>query len=139
MFGPTQVANPSLQAYLSDTAYPDDILFLGFTDDNTKDWLYENALAFVFPSVYEGFGLPVLEAMRYGTPVITYNNSSISEIAGDAALYADGALGIAEGVRSLLADDHLRKHLAQAGMKQVSSFSWRKTVNSILDVIGDQD
>lgn len=90
--------------------------------------LYNTADLFVFPSLYEGFGLPPLEAMACGAPVVAANNSSIPEIAGDAALFfqAEDATGIASVIAKVLADETLRLDLINKGYQHVSTFSWEK-------------
>lgn len=135
MKGPDTIPVPAVQKCLHASSYLDDILFLGFVSDEQREWLYEHALAFVYPSVYEGFGLPILEAMQYGTPVITFKNTSICEIAEDAALYAHDALSIKDKVLQLIDDSGFRTDYALAGKKQASLFSWHKTVNNILSTI----
>ena len=132
MNGAFSVPNIEFQKYLAQTSYIDDIAFVGFINDDQRDWLYKNALAFVYPSVYEGFGLPVLEAMQYGCPVITYKNSSIYEIAGDAALYANDYLTIQDRVEALLSSNKLSKSLSVTGKEQAKQFSWSKTVSKII-------
>lgn len=133
MKGPKAVPDVNLQKYIADSSYVKDIVFLGFVDDEQRDWLYKHALAFVYPSVYEGFGLPVLEAMQYGTPVITYNNTSIAEIADNAAIFAEGALGIANLIPKLLGDHAMIEKYSKAGKGQASKFSWSKTTGNVLD------
>jgi glycosyltransferase involved in cell wall biosynthesis len=132
MNGAFSVPNIEFQKYLAQTSYIDDIAFVGFINEDQRDWLYKNALAFVYPSVYEGFGLPVLEAMQYGCPVITYKNSSIYEIAGDAALYANDYLTIEDRVEALLSSNKLSKSLSVTGKEQAKQFSWIKTVRKII-------
>jgi glycosyltransferase involved in cell wall biosynthesis len=121
------------QQYITSSSYLDDIAFLGFVTDEQREWLYANALAFVYPSVYEGFGLPILEAMQYGTPVITYENTSIYEVAGDAAIYASDALSIKNAVEKLLSDPAAVRKYAQAGEKRAAKYSWKSTSQQILD------
>lgn len=132
MKGPGAMPSAQAQHYFSTSSYKEDIAFLGFVTNEQRDWLYENALAMVYPSVYEGFGLPVLEAMQYGSPVITYDNSSIREIAGDAALYASNAITIRELVQRLSAEPELRKEFAEKGQQQAQLFSWTATTEQIL-------
>lgn len=93
------------------------------------DTLYAHADALVFPSLYEGFGLPVLEAMRAGTPVITSNVSSLPEVAGQAALCVDpnNADAVAQAVRRVLTDEHVRVSLSSAGERRAAEFTWAKT------------
>jgi glycosyltransferase involved in cell wall biosynthesis len=98
--------------------------------------LYNEASLFVFPSLYEGFGLPVLEAMACGTPVIAANNSSIPEIAGDAALLVEAGdtKGISEAMEEVLLDDALASEMVQKGLKRNAMFSWEKCARETLMV-----
>jgi glycosyltransferase involved in cell wall biosynthesis len=101
--------------------------------------LYRSASIFVFPSLDEGFGMPVLEAMAAGVPVITSNRSALPEVAGDAALLIDpedtGALRA--GLRKLAEDSGLRKELAQRGLERAAMFSWEKAVRETWRVYGE--
>jgi glycosyltransferase involved in cell wall biosynthesis len=112
------------------------VRFLGFVSDALLGVLYRIATAFVFPSLYEGFGLPPLEAMASGTPVITSNVSSLPEVVGDAALLIDpmdsGAL--ADAMRRVLEDPALRADLIRRGCDRVKSFSWARSVARTLEV-----
>jgi len=101
---------------------------LGFVAQSDLSLLYSAADALVFPSFYEGFGLPVLEAMTCGCPVITANNSSLPEVAGDAAEYCDAndVDSIANAMRRVLSDSALRDQMVQRGFVQAAKFSWRK-------------
>lgn len=132
MQGPKSLPTAELQKYVSGDSYNDDIYFLGFVSDEQREWLYNNALALVYPSVYEGFGLPILEAMRYGTPVITYKNTSIEEVAGDAALFAHDSNTIKMAVDRLMSDSSMRKAMQTAGKRQAQAFAWSDTVNKIV-------
>jgi glycosyltransferase involved in cell wall biosynthesis len=98
-------------------------------NDHTLPQLYANARAFVFPSLYEGFGLPVLEAFSCGCPVIASNTSSLPEIASDAACYfnADDADSIVQGIESVLSDPIYRENLIKKGYDRLKFFSWKKT------------
>ncbi len=120
-----------LNDYFKNTSYLEDVYFLGFVSDQQRDWLYGHALAFVYPSLYEGFGLPILEAMRYGTPVITYKNSSIYEVAGDAAIYAHDALSIKDACLELISNPK-KEYYKNQGKQQAAKFSWEKTVAAML-------
>ncbi len=93
------------------------VRFLGFLPDETLAVVYRLAAVFVFPSLYEGFGLPPLEAMACGTPVVTSNVSSLPEVTGDAALLVDpySAEAIADAMRRVLTDDALRSDLGARG------------------------
>lgn len=133
MLGWDKIPNTEIRDYLKHTSYLDDIYFLGFAEDSVKNWLYRSAVAFVYPSVYEGFGLPVLEAMQYGTPVVTYKNSSIGEIAGGAAIYAHDGSTIKKSVEELLTSAATRDKYKAMGKKQASKYSWTKTAKEIIN------
>ncbi len=135
MKSPEAIPSAKAQHDISSSSYLDDMVFLGFVTDEQRDWLYEHATAMVYPSVYEGFGLPVLEAMQYGTPVITYSNTSIHEIADDAALYATNAASIQHQVEKLLSEPALREHYATLGHKQAGLFSWSQTTEKMLKAL----
>ncbi|RPI15917.1 MAG: glycosyltransferase family 1 protein, partial [Acidobacteriales bacterium] len=96
---------------------------------------YESAAAFVFPSLYEGFGLPPVEAMASGTPVVTSNVSSLPEVTGDAAMVVnpDNVFDIARGIREVLLDASLRRELIARGYRQAASFSWDATAREVLE------
>jgi len=113
------------------------VLFPGYIPDEDKAALLSGALAFVFPSLYEGFGLPVLEAQACGCPVITSATSSLPEVAGDAALLvAPGdTAAIAAGLRRIATDPALRESLIERGFANVRCFSWAACAQSILSVI----
>jgi glycosyltransferase involved in cell wall biosynthesis len=112
------------------------VRFFGFVPDKTLAVLYRLARAFVFPSLYEGFGLPPLEAMASGTPVITSNLSSLPEVVGDAALLIDpyDADAIADAMRRVLLDSDLREDLRQRGLRRVAEFSWDRSVRRIREI-----
>jgi glycosyltransferase involved in cell wall biosynthesis len=112
------------------------VRFLGFVSDATLAILYRLADVFVFPSLYEGFGLPPLEAMASGTPVVTSNVSSLPEVVGDAALLVDpqDAEAIAAATERILTDGELRRTLVQKGLGRVHEFSWERSVRRIRDV-----
>lgn len=104
------------------------VRFAGFVPAEDMPALYSGATAFAMPSLYEGFGLPVLEAMACGTPVLTSNVSATAEVAGDAALLVDPmSLGaIRDGLRRLLTDNQLRERLHAAGRGRAAQFSWQR-------------
>jgi glycosyltransferase involved in cell wall biosynthesis len=106
------------------------VRFLGFVPDQTLAILYRLAAAFVFPSLYEGFGLPPLEAMASGTPVVTSNVSSLPEVVGNAAVLVDphDAAAIALGVRQVLTSPALREELVRRGLERAGAFSWEESV-----------
>jgi glycosyltransferase involved in cell wall biosynthesis len=115
------------------------VRFLGFVPDATLAVLYRLAAVFVFPSLYEGFGLPPLEAMAAGAPVITSNVSSLPEVVGDAALLIDpmDAGAIARAMASVLGDPRLRDDLVRRGRERVKAFSWTRSVARIRAVYGE--
>lgn len=113
------------------------VRFLDFVSAEDLPLFYKNALCFVLPSLYEGFGLPVLEAMQNGCPVITSNVSSLPEAGGDAALYVDplNVDDIAAKINKVLTGEKLRKELVEKGYQQVKKFSWEKTARETLKVL----
>ena len=115
------------------------VRFFGFVSDKTLASLYRLASVFVFPSLYEGFGLPPLEAMAAGTPVITSNVSSLPEVVGDAAVLIDpydpGA--IADAMRRVLTDSALHADLRQRGLARVRDFSWERSVTRVREIYGE--
>lgn len=113
------------------------VIFLDFVTDEELANMYKNAEFFILPSLYEGFGLPVLEAMQNSCPVITSNISSLPEVGGDAALYIDpyDTNDIADKMGLLLADKKLREQLVKKGLEQVKKFSWEKTAQQTLKVL----
>jgi glycosyltransferase involved in cell wall biosynthesis len=112
-----------------------DVRFFGFVPDRTLACLYRLASVFAFPSLYEGFGLPPLEAMACGTPVVTSNVSSLPEVVGDAALLVDprDADALADALGRVLSDDALRADLVARGHLRVQRFSWERSVAAIHD------
>jgi glycosyltransferase involved in cell wall biosynthesis len=112
------------------------VRFLGFVPFETLRCFYESAAAFVFPSRYEGFGLPPLEAMACGTPVVTSNVSSLPEVVGDAAILVnpENVFDIVRGIRDALLDEALRATLICRGREQASRFSWSRTARQVLEI-----
>ncbi len=112
------------------------VRFLGFVPFETLRCFYESAAAFVFPSRYEGFGLPPLEAMACGTPVVTSNVSSLPEVVGDAAMLVnpENVFDIARGIREVLLDEPLRAELIRRGRAQAARFSWERTARAVLEI-----
>ena len=110
--------------------------FFGFQPAATLVAFYRLARVFVFPSLYEGFGLPPLEAMANFTPVVTSNLSSMPEVVGDAAVLVDpyDTEAIADGIRRVVNDEALRQQLIARGRLRVQEFSWRKAAAATLDV-----
>ncbi|HXG34750.1 MAG TPA: glycosyltransferase family 1 protein [Bryobacteraceae bacterium] len=112
------------------------VRFLGFVPLDTLKVFYKTAAAFVFPSLYEGFGLPPLEAMACGTPVVTSNVSSLPEVAGDAAVLVnpENVFDIAAGIREVLTNESLRAELIERGRRRARQFSWERTACQVLDI-----
>ena len=114
-----------------------DVQLLGFVDDDDLAALYSLCTVFAYPSLYEGFGLPVLEALQSGAPVITSRMSSLPEVAGDAARYVDPrAEGeIAAALRELLESPTAREELARGGPERAARFSWDRTAGETLAIL----
>ncbi|HAH03980.1 TPA: hypothetical protein DCL28_00265 [Candidatus Komeilibacteria bacterium] len=112
------------------------IIFLNYVSHASRQYLYQNARALVWPSFYEGFGFPPLEAMACGCPVITSANSSIPEAAGRAALLVDpyNVNEIKEAISLIISDDRLRESLVHQGYEQVKKFSWSKSAGEIKQI-----
>jgi glycosyltransferase involved in cell wall biosynthesis len=112
------------------------VRILGFVPFDTLRNFFESASVFVFPSLYEGFGLPPLEAMACGTPVITSDVSSLPEVVGDAALLVnpENVFDIARGIREVLQDGQLRRRLIERGRIQAAKFSWQRTARQVLEI-----
>jgi glycosyltransferase involved in cell wall biosynthesis len=112
------------------------VIFLGFVEDADLPALYGRADFFVYPSTYEGFGMPILEAMACGTPVITSNCSSMPEVAGDAAVLVDplDTTDLATRMLELADSQELRESLRQRGLARAACFSWEKTARETLSV-----
>src|SRR6185436_20309273 len=96
---------------------------------------YQSAALFAFPSLYEGFGLPPLEAMASRTPVLASNTSSLPEVLGDAALLInpENVFEIARGMKSILMEHELRDRLVQKGLQQISKFSWKTAARQVVE------
>ena len=133
-----------------DTRYPEpkekvasltlnNVRFLGPIADEDLPALYAGAQLFVFPSLYEGFGLPVIEAMACGTAVACSHSSSLPEVAGEAALYFDpeNSAEIARQIGRLLQNDELRSKMAQQSLQQAKQFSWTRTAQETLKIYRD--
>lgn len=114
----------------------DNIIFTGFVPDEHLPLLYQEAEAFLFPSFHEGFGLPILEAMECGTPVITSNVSAMPEVAGNAALLVDpnNPKEIAQKMFAIMDSEDLKREYIEKGYERVKKFSWGKTAQETLTV-----
>jgi glycosyltransferase involved in cell wall biosynthesis len=124
---------PALRRCVESAGVRQDVRFFGFVPDRTLASLYRMAAVFAFPSLYEGFGLPPLEAMACGTPVVTSRISSLPEVVGDAAVLVDpySIEDIAGGIEKVLSDDSFRALLVERGHERVKLFSWERSVEAI--------
>ncbi|MDE9461690.1 glycosyltransferase family 4 protein [Xenorhabdus bovienii] len=113
------------------------VIFHGFVDDSDLPSLYRGALGLLFPSLYEGFGLPVLEAMACGIPVLTSNVTSLPEVAGDAALLVDpySVDDIAHKINQLVIDKDLRTMLIERGIARAKMFTWDKVAERVQNIL----
>ena len=114
----------------------ENIVELGFVPDNELSAIYRNTSVFVYPSIYEGFGLPPLEAMACGCPVITSNTSSLPEVVGDAGIMVDpyDVDGLADAMHEVLTNDGLRANMIKKGLERAKRFSWEKCAKETLKV-----
>lgn len=117
----------------------DEIIFTGRVNDSELAHIYKNADVFAFPSIIEGFGMPVLEAMACGIPVITSNSSSLGEVAGDAALKINpfNVDEISKAITLLAKDNKVRDDLILKGFVRCKEFSWNKSANEFINVINN--
>jgi len=125
-----------IEKKIASSHYRKDIILPGYIEADDLDALFEGAKLFVFPSLYEGFGLPVIEAMANGTPVVTSNISSLPEVAEEHALLVDpyDTADIAQAMVALLTDTRLHQDLARAGRTHVRQFTWEKCARATIKV-----
>lgn len=133
---PSWGASQTLAEVLNESKRGDRVIFTGYVSDEALHHLYAEALCLVFPSLYEGFGLPALEAMAHGTPVIGSNVSSLPEVLGDAGLLVDPARTdlIAEAMTRLLTEPTLHRALCERGRNRAKMFTWENTARKTLEV-----
>nr|MBU1327696.1 glycosyltransferase family 4 protein [Candidatus Omnitrophota bacterium] len=119
------------------SAFKNDIIFKGYVSDQELAELYKNASVFVYPSFYEGFGFPILEAFGHGVPVITSKTSSCGEIAGDSALLVNPERyqEIAEAVLKIINSESLRQELVKKGLDRAKEFTWQNTAIEFLNCL----
>ena len=117
--------------------HKDRIIFKNYIKDEDRKFYYSLASVFVYPSFFEGFGFPPLEAMACGTPVVTSFNSSLPEVAGEGGILVDphGAVDISMAVKSILVDSGLKKLLVKKGLERVQNFTWNKCAQETLEVL----
>jgi len=128
--------NPDLRRTVIRSGVQNDVRFLGFVPIEVLRIFYDEAKIFVFPSLYEGFGLPPLEAMAHGTPVVTSNVSSLPEVVGNAAVLVnpENVFEIMRALHRVLTDKALRERMKERSYRQAAKFSWEISVRRILDV-----
>ncbi|BBN97844.1 glycosyltransferase family 4 protein [Sporolactobacillus terrae] len=116
------------------------VKYLGYVTDEELKALYENAFCFLYPSFYEGFGIPPLEAMSMGCPVIVSNRSSLPEVCGDSALYCEpsDSVDIANKINQLINDENLQNKLKELGQERAQSFSWMNCAHEIFDTLSKE-
>lgn len=133
VIGDELAKHPDLRRAVVRTRMREEVRFLGFVPHGVLRVFYARARAFLFPSLYEGFGLPPLEAMAHGTPVLTSNVSSLPEVFGPAALLVnpENVFDIARGIRSVLTDESLRGELIERGHERVKRYSWARAAEQI--------
>ena len=130
--------NPDLRRTVVRSGVQNDVRFLGFIPIEVLRIFYDEAKVFVFPSLYEGFGLPPLEAMAHGTPVVTSNVSSLPEVVGNAAVLVnpENVFEIMRALHRVLTDQSLRARMKERGYQQAAKFSWHTSVRRILEAYG---
>jgi glycosyltransferase involved in cell wall biosynthesis len=136
IIGDTISRYPSVRQAVIKSRVENVVRFLGFVPFDTLRCFYQSTAGFVFPSRYEGFGLPPLEAMACGAPVVASNVSSLPEVVGDAAVlvHPENVFDIARGIRDVLLDEPLRAKLIRRGREQASRFSWERTARQVLEI-----
>ena len=126
----------SIFAEAESSSVSDKIHIIGFVDDDDLPAIYSMAEVFAYPSYYEGFGIPVLESMACGTPVVAADNSSLPEVMGEAGIMvpATDITALAVAIKELCCDHALRERYIQRGFEQASKFTWGKTADILLNV-----
>jgi glycosyltransferase involved in cell wall biosynthesis len=124
------------ERFVNELGLRQDVVILGYVDDAELQWLYQNCFAFLYPSLFEGFGLPVLEAMTLGAPVITSNRTSLPEVVGMDGLLVDPLQEeeICQAMLNLKTDPSLRATLANRSPRRAKQFSWSRTAHEVLKV-----
>jgi glycosyltransferase involved in cell wall biosynthesis len=134
--GEAREAQPELEALTASSGLSEQVRFLGYRSEDDIAALYRGAIALVFPSLFEGFGMPVLEAMTCGCPVVCSNSSSLPEISGDAALLCDprDAESLAELLRRVQGEKELRDDLRNRGFQRAAEYSWQKFTRQTVQI-----
>lgn len=122
---------------VEESDYRDDIILAGWVETEDVPYLLAGASAFIFPSFYEGFGIPVLEAMACGTPVIAANRASLPEVAQDAAILVDPykPAEIAQALAEIVSSPHLKEELVQRGREKVKEYGWEQTGREVWKIL----
>jgi glycosyltransferase involved in cell wall biosynthesis len=133
----TGLSTAELEAEVEALGLAERVIFAGRLCERNLASYYRGAIALVFPSLYEGFGLPVVEAMACGTPVITSNSTALPEIGGQAALYVDptSELDIASAIEKVVKDEYVQNDLRRRGLERASLYSWDSVASRILGVL----
>jgi glycosyltransferase involved in cell wall biosynthesis len=133
VIGDEMAKHPALRRAVVRTRLREEVRFLGFVPHAVLRAFYARARLFAFPSLYEGFGLPPLEAMAHGTPVLVSNVSSLPEVCGEAALAVnpENVFDIARGMRAALTDEALRRELVARGQERVHRYSWQRAAEAV--------
>jgi len=136
VIGDELAKHPDLRRAVVRTRMREEVRFLGFVPHGVLRVFYARARAFLFPSLYEGFGLPPLEAMAHGTPVVTSNVSSLPEVVGNAAVlvHPENVFEIMRALHRVLMDQPLREKMKERSLRQAAKFSWEKSVRRIREV-----
>ena len=131
--------NQSIREMIARYQLEDKVIFTGYVEESELPYIYSGAAVFVFPSFYEGFGLPILEAMACGVPVVASNASSLPEVGGEAALYSNptDVLKISANIESLLEDTLLREEMIRRGLMQIKNFTWFNAANNLLECFNE--
>ena len=126
----------ALEKHIATSKFRGDIIVPGFVSDAELKWLYQNAEAYVLPSLSEGFGLPGLEAMAHGCPLLSSNTTCLPEVYGDAAVYFDpkNIDDMTDAIGSIIGNSQLRKALVQKGYTQLKKYSWRRMAEETLAI-----
>ena len=134
--GPRNRRYEELMSALRDPEVERQVIFTGYLPEEDLPAVYSGADLFLFPSLYEGFGLPPLEAMACGTPVVCSNTSSLPEVVGDAAITVDpyNVEGLADTIRMVLSDGDLRQDLRARGLERARQFTWERTARETVEV-----
>lgn len=131
--------NQPIRELISRYKIESNVVFTGYVEDSDLPYIYSAASVYVQPSFYEGFGLPILEAMACGVPVVSSNTSSLPEVGGDAALYFSpvDVYALTNHIKNLLEDGMLREEMIRRGLRQVKNFSWFNAANGLLDCFNE--